>query len=162
MDRVGEVDGRGAARQLDDLALGREAEDLVGIHLQLHGLEEILVILFAVELLRQAGEPLGRVHGERVLGRHAVAVGPVRGDAGLGDLVHLAGADLHLDPLAVAPRDRRVDRAVAVRLGLADVVLEAPRHRAPAAMDGTKRAVAGVFAAGDDAEAVDVGEPGEA
>ena len=34
----------------------------------------------------------------------AVPVGPVRRHAGLGDRVHLGGADLHLDALAVAAR----------------------------------------------------------
>ena len=33
--RIGEIDRRGAARQLDQLALRREAEDLVGVEFQL-------------------------------------------------------------------------------------------------------------------------------
>jgi hypothetical protein len=50
----------------------------------------------------------------------------VRGDALLGDAVHLVRADLHLDALAARADDRRVERLVHVRLGERDVVLEAP------------------------------------
>ena len=35
--------------------------------------------------------------------RRLLLVDPVGGDAELGDLVHLAGADLHLDPLPLRP-----------------------------------------------------------
>ena len=55
-----------------------------------------------------------------------------------------------------------MDRAVAVRLRLADVVLEPPRHRPPAQVHGAERDVAVADRAGDDPEAVDVGEPVEA
>ena len=82
----------------------------------------------------------------------------MRGDAGLGHLIHLAGADLHLHPLAVAARNCRVYRAVAVGLGLADIVLEPPGYGAPALMNGTQHAVAVGLGAGDDAKSVDVGQ----
>ena len=161
VDGVGEVDRGGAARELHHLALRGEAEDLVGEHLELHVLEEVLGDLGVVEAVGDRAQPVEGVDGEGVLEALAVAVGPVGGDAGLGDGVHLAGADLHLDALAVAARDGGVDRAVAVRLRLADVVLEAAGHRAPALVDGAEGGVAVADRVGDDAEAVDVGEAGE-
>ena len=42
MHRIGEIDRRGAARQGDQIALRREAEDLVLEHLELGVLEELL------------------------------------------------------------------------------------------------------------------------
>jgi hypothetical protein len=54
-----------------------------------------------------------------------------------------------------------VDRAIAVVLGLADVILEPPRHGAPALMDHAEDAVAVGDRSADDAEAVDVGQPRE-
>ena len=133
VDRVGEVDRRGAARQLHHLALGGEAEHLVLEHLELHVLEEVRAVVGVLEPLGDAAQPLERIDRERVLEALAVAVGPVRRDAGLGDRMHLGGADLHLDALAVAARDGGVDRAVAVRLRLADVVLEPARAPPPSA-----------------------------
>jgi hypothetical protein len=124
-------------------------------------LEKLVVILAVVEAFGQRGDPFRRIDGEPVHDALAVAIGPVRGDACLGHLVHLAGADLHLDPLAVAARDGGVDRAVAVRLGLADIVLEPPRHGAPALMDHTEDTVAVGLGVADHPEAVDVGESRE-
>ncbi|EKD60839.1 MAG: hypothetical protein ACD_54C00527G0001 [uncultured bacterium] len=83
----------------------------------------------------------------------------MRSDAGLVDLVHLAGADLHLDPLAVAARHRGMDRAIAVGFRLAQVILEPPRHRPPALVDHAQNAVTIGDRGADDAETVDVGQP---
>ena len=85
----------------------------------------------------------------------------MRGHARLGDLVHRPGADLNLDALAVAPRHRGVDASVSVRFGLADVILEPPRHGAPALVDRAKRAIAILFGLGDHAKAVDIRQPRE-
>ncbi len=54
----------------------------------------------------------------------------MRGDAELGDLVHLAGPDLRLDALTLGADDAGMERAVVVGLGRRDVVLEAARHLA--------------------------------
>ncbi len=115
MDRVGIVQRRRTPRKLHHIALGREAEHLIRIHLELDVFEKLVVIA-----LRRAARSVLAIHlagstANGLLRAHAVTVGPVGGDARLGHLVHLAGADLHLDPLAVAARNRRVDRAVAVR-----------------------------------------------
>ena len=69
-------------------------------------------------------------------------VRPVRGDAPLGPLVHLAGADLHLDRPALRPDHRGVQALVEVELGHRDVVLEATHHRPPTTVDAAERGVA--------------------
>ena len=53
----------------------------------------------------------------------------MRRDAEFGDLVHVAGADLHLDALPLGADDPGMQRAVIVRLRGRDVVLEAARER---------------------------------
>jgi hypothetical protein len=50
----------------------------------------------------------------------------MRRDAELGDLVHVAGADLDFDALPLRPDHAGVQRAVIVRLRGRDVVLERP------------------------------------
>src|SRR3546814_11304730 len=60
--------------------------------------------------------------------RVSLLVLPVRGDAVFGHLVHLARADLDLDALALRADDARMQRAVAVRPGRRDVVLEPAWH----------------------------------
>ncbi len=133
---VGEVDRRRPDRQRHDATLRREHEDLVLLEVGLQALHE----------LRRVGD-LGlpvddAVQPVDVVGRRAVLVGPVGGDAPLRPLVHLAGPDLHLDGLAVGPDDRRVQALVEVELGHRDVVLEAAHHRPPAPVDAPERGVA--------------------
>ena len=146
MDGVGEVDRRGAARQGDQVALGREAEHLVLEHLELGVLEEILGPGRVLEDVQQLADPAILL----ALGDPgALLVGPVRRHAELGQLVHVAGADLHLDLAPLRPDDRGVQRAVAVGLGRADEVLEAPGQHVVGAVDDAQGRVAGRHAVDD-------------
>ena len=61
-------------------------------------------------------------------------VAPVRGDAVLGGAVHVVGADLHLQRLALRPDDGGVQRLVHAVARLGDVVLEPAGHRLPQRM----------------------------
>src|SRR6476469_3344600 len=67
---------------------------------------------------------------------------PVRSDAELGGLLHLARAHLDLQRPALGPDHGRVEAAVAVELRHGDVVLEAAGHRLPEGVDKAERAVA--------------------
>ena len=159
---VGEVDRGGAARQLDQRALRREAEDLVLVELELGVLEEFVRSLRVLEDLEQVLHPaeglhlLGRLPARRLL----VLVDPVRRDAVLGHVVHVGGADLHLDLLVarLAQRDAGVQAAVAVRLRRADVVLEPARDHRERGMHRPERGVASLPRGDDDAERHDVGQ----
>ena len=66
----------------------------------------------------------------------------MRGDAELGALVHLVGADLDLDRAPLRPDHRRVQRLVQVELRRRDVVLEAAGDRVPAGVDRAEHRVA--------------------
>ena len=85
----------------------------------------------------------------------------MRRDAALGDLMHVAGADLHLDAHMMRADHRRMERPIVVLLGRRDIVLEAAGHGAPGAMRDAERAVAFIDAGDDDAEAENIGELAE-
>ena len=90
-----------------------------------------------VRLLVDVGDPL---HPRDLAGRVALfLVAPVRRDPVLGPAVHLLGADLDLDRLAVEADDRRVQRLVEVELRRIDVVLEAALHRRPQGVHRSER-----------------------
>ena len=159
--RVGEVDRGRAARQRQDPALGREHVDLVGEQVHLDVLEELLRVARLVLDLEQRLQPavglllqLGELVG-------VVLVHPVRGDARLGEAVHLLGADLHLDRHAVGADEVGVDRLVAVRLRDRDVVLELARDRLVERVQRAEREVAGRHVLHDHAAAEDVVHLGE-
>ena len=156
---VREIDRRGAARQVDDLALRREHVDGVG-----------------EEALLERGEPLARIGDgvlpvehlpqprdllvERGIGALRLAaaflVAPVRGDTVLGMLVHLEGADLHFERLVLGSDHRRVQRAVVVGLRLRDVVVELARERRPAVMHEAEHRVAVLHRVDENAHRPDV------
>jgi hypothetical protein len=100
MDAVGEIEGRRPVRQVDHLALGREDVHPVGKEFAPHALDQVAVGVGARALLRleEPAHPLDLALVRRVR-RATLLVAPVRGDAEFGVLVHLLGADLHLDAL---------------------------------------------------------------
>src|SRR5215207_8524305 len=141
VDHEGEVDGGGAARELDDLALRREGVDVLRVEVELEGFEEVARVLHLLRPLDERAEPLERLV---VVVRAAapLLVFPVRGHALLGDAVHLLGADLYLEGLPLVADDGGVERAVEVVARRGDPVLEAPRDGLPEGVDDAEGAVA--------------------
>ena len=166
---VSEVERRGAGAQVHDLALGREDEDLVLEQVDAQVLEELVrVVHLALDRpVEAAADPRDLLVDALVVGAH-VALGvaralvePVGGDAVLGLLVHLEGADLDLDGARLGAHHGGVEALVAVGLGRGDVVLEAAGQRVPQGVDRAQGAVAVAHALQDDTqgdEVVDVGE----
>ena len=89
-------------------------------------------------------------------------VQPVRRHARFGHHVHGLGAQLEFDVDARRAHQRRVQRLVAVELGNRDVVLELARQRLVHLVQDAQAGVAGDHIGHDQAEAVDVGDLGEA
>ena len=110
-----------------------------------------------VHELRQPLE--GRIVGARA--EPSLLVFPMRRDPALGDQVHLARADLHLERLDRVAHHGRMERLVEVRLRHRDVVLDAAGHRAPELVHEAERGIAVASLAGDDAEGENVVELGE-
>ncbi len=170
VQRVGEVHGRAAGRQLDDAGLGCEHVDAIfkGRRIGRGGGRLALGLghEFALPREQLAQHGLARLRHlvlERTRGADArvalgagLLVGPVRGHAVLGVLMHLARADLHLERTAGVVLDHRVQRLVAVGLGLGDVVVELAVDRAVALVDAPQHGVAGGDVVDDHAYGADV------
>ena len=154
VDRVREVERRGALGQRLDVALGREHVHLVREEVdphRVHELARVLRVLLRLDQLAQPHERLVELVLAR-LARLALLVEPVGRDPFLGDTVHLAGADLDLHRVALGPDHRRVERLVHVDLRHRNEVLEAPGHRLPERVDHAQGAVAVTHRRGDDAD----------
>jgi hypothetical protein len=78
----------------------------------------------------------------RPFGLRVLLVLPVRGDALLGDAVHLVRANLDLEGLPDLRHHGGVQRLVHVRLRDGDEVLDAAGHRPPDRVHDPERAVA--------------------
>ena len=122
MDAVGKVDGRGAGGQIDDVALRREHEHLVGEHIHLQGVDKLFGV-GALLIFQQPAHPFIVVLVALALA--VLLIFPVGGDTVFGDLVHLPGADLHLEGDAVVAHHGGVEGLVHIGLGGADIVLKA-------------------------------------
>ncbi len=163
MDGVGEIDRGGAARQLDQLAFGGEAENLILVEFKLGVFEELIggggvfenfqEVLHPAELFEVGVGGFGAFFG-------ALFVEPMGGDAVFGDVVHFGGADLHFDFLVawLAEGHAGMQRAVEIGFGGGDIVFEAPGDHGEGGVDGAEGDVAGIAGGDDDAEGHDVGE----
>ena len=69
-------------------------------------------------------------------------VAPVRANPQLGLFVHGMGANLHFQDLAFRPDHGSMQRAVAVLLGVGDIVVEFLRDMPPQGMDDAQRGIA--------------------
>ena len=146
---IGKVDGRGPGGQVDHIAVGREHEHLVGEHVHLQRVDEVLGVGVLL-ILQQAAHPLVAALVAGAL--PVLLVLPVGGHAVFGDLVHLLGADLHLEGDAALAHHRGVQALVHVGLGGADIVLEAAQNGLVQVVDQAQHVVAVRHRVHDDAE----------
>ena len=127
VDGVGEIDGRGVARQHDHFAARREGVDLFGVQVHLergHELAGVLHVALPFHQVAQPGDPL--VVGRRTLA--ALLVFPVRRDPLFGDAVHLLGADLHFERLPVRAHHGGMQGLVEVGPRNGDEIFDAARE----------------------------------
>ena len=136
---IGEVDGGGSGGQILHVAVGGEHKHLVGEHIHLQGVDEFLRV-GALLIFQQAAHPLVLALGAGAL--PVLLVLPVGGYAVFGNLMHLFGADLHLEGNAVVAHDGGVKALVAVGLGGADIVLEASQNGLVEVVDHAQHVVA--------------------
>src|SRR3569623_2051698 len=139
VDVIGEIERRGAVRQIDDVALGRE---------HVYAVLEQIAVVAAVAAMGDVVLPLqqlaqqGDLAIEAGIGCHAFFVAPVRSHAELRVLMHLVRADLHLYRAALRTDHCRVYRTVAVVLWRGDVVVELAGDVLPEPVHDTARRVA--------------------
>ncbi len=165
---VGEVQRRGAGRERLHLALRGEDVHLVLEQVDLQRLHELVRIGQVLLPVEHRAQPLqlgvvveAGLAAATGLTHARLLVHPVSGDAQLGHLVHLVGADLDLQRPPLGSDHRRVQRLVHVELGHRDEVLEAARQGLPQRVHHADGAVAVLHRIGDDAhrrEVVDLVE----
>ena len=155
VDVVGEVDGGGPGGQVDHVPAGGEDEHLVGEEIHPHGAHELLGV-HVLLALQQLAHPLEGLLGAQLGVGHALLVLPVGGDAVLGGVVHLPGADLHLEGDALPADDGGVEGLVAVGLGGGDIVLEPAQHGVEQVVDDAQDIVALGHVVDDDPEGIEV------
>ena len=151
VDAVGEVDRRRSRGQRFHLAFRREDEDLVLEDIDLQRLDELLRIGDVVLPFQKLAHP-GELRFVALVGLAAFLVAPVRRDAVLRQLVHLARTYLDLERLPAGAHHRRVQRLVEVRLRHGDVIVELTRDRGPQRVYDAERAVARRHVVHDDAD----------
>ena len=135
VDPVGEIHGCGALPQAHHIAIGGEHKHLLIEEVFLDRGEVIAAVLAPVIFLpiHQLAQPVEALGIARTGGGPPFLVFPVGGNAVLRHLVHVGGANLHLNG-PVAADHRRVQRLVTIGLGQTDVVLEAARDGAEGVM----------------------------
>ena len=149
---IGKIDGGGAGGQGYNPALGGEDEHLVVEHIDFQGLH----IFFRVGILlalQQTAHPFKVLFGA---GTGALLVFPVGGDAVFGGLVHLPGADLHLEGDALRADDGGVQTLVHIGLGGGDVILEPAGNQIKEVVNMAQHIVAVRDGVHNDPEGVDV------
>ncbi|MCO5556192.1 hypothetical protein L7F22_009736 [Adiantum nelumboides] len=154
---VGQVDRGGAGGQRDDVALRREHEDLPRGEVEAQRVEELAGVGGLALPVEQLAHPRHLLDLDLLVAAALdLLVPPVRGDAVLGGAVHVVGADLHLEGLAVRPDHRGVQRLVDAEPGLGDVVLEPAGHRLPQRVHHADRGVAVAHLVDEHADADEV------
>jgi len=149
VDVIGKVDGRGAGRQVDHVAVGGEHKHLVGEHVYLQGVDEVLRV-GALLILQQAAHPLIAALVAAALS--VLLVLPVGGDAVFRHLVHLLGANLYLKGDAALAHHRGVQALVQIGLGGADIVLEPAQNGLEQVVNDAQHVIAVRHRVHDDTE----------
>ena len=101
-------------------------------------------------ILQQAADPLIPALVAAALA--VLLILPVGGDAVFGHLMHLLGADLHLEGDAVLAHDGGVEALVHIGLRGADIVLEPAQHRLVQVVDDAQNVIAVGHRVHDDPE----------
>ena len=153
VDGVGKVDGGGPGGQALHVSVGGEHEHLVGEHIHLQGADKFLGVGVLLAF-QQLAHPLKLLLAAQLVVGQPLLVLPVGGYAVLGGLVHLPGADLHLEGDAVPADDGGVQGLIAVGLGGADVVFEPAQHRIIHVVDGAQHIIAAGDVWDNDAEGI--------
>ena len=144
MDGIGEVDGGGPGGQAFHVPVGGEHKHLIGKHIHPQGAHK-LVRVGVLLALQQLAHPLELPLGAQPLVSHPLLILPMGGHAVLRRLMHLPGADLHLEGDALPAHHGGVQRLVVVGLGGADIVLEAAQHRLKHVVDAAQHVIAGGY-----------------
>ncbi|CCJ85925.1 hypothetical protein BN133_2302 [Cronobacter dublinensis 582] len=152
VDVVGEIERRGARGQVDHVAFRGKHVHAVIKDLASQFIEHFAGIghLFLPgDKLTQPGDAIFVTVAHAAC--RAFFVFPVRRDPELRLFMHLFGANLDLDGFAAGAQHHGMNRLVAIRFGVRDVIVEFIRQVAVVRMNDPKRGVAVLQTLGDDA-----------
>ena len=142
VDMIGEVYGGGTRRQVHYVAFGGESVDTIPLEdIAFERINELPGIGHLLPPLHQRAQP-GNLGLKGDIALRLLFVAPVRGYAELGSTVHLAGAELHLQGLALRPHDSGMERLVHVILRRGYEVVELAGNGTPQAVHNAQHGIA--------------------
>ncbi|MPM73412.1 hypothetical protein SDC9_120392 [bioreactor metagenome] len=150
MNAIGKVEWSRALRQVDDLPLRREHENVLAEEILHDAVDKFLAVLGRILCFDDLAQPAGFAI-EQALNRTAFLIHPVRGNAVFRGAVHFLRSNLHFKRDSVRRKQRRMERAVHVRFWRCDVVFESTRNRFPVCVNHAERGVTVVDGVHDDA-----------
>ena len=127
VDGIGEVDDRGAHGQVDNVPLGGEYEHFLGDQVAFDRVNKVCNVLafrLVFQHLADPGQPVIQSRVVRILGGHPQFILPVGRDAVFRCVVHLPGADLHLERHPGLGDHGGVQGLVHIGLGHGNIVFE--------------------------------------
>ena len=143
VDVVSEIERRGACRQINHIPFRGKDVDAIVKDLTAHFVEHFARVSHLFLPRNQLTQP-----GDTILVTRATAAGgplfifPVRRHAQLGVFVHLFGTDLNFHRFAARAEHHGMNRLIAIRLRVRDVVIELIRQMAEVSMYYPQRGVA--------------------
>ena len=153
VNMIGKVDDGRADRQRNGIALRRHDNNVLRRNIVLDSGDKLLGIVAGLLGFKYLPDPRNtRIHDGLAL--NALLVFPVRSNTVFRIGMHFPCADLHLKRDALFAEYGGVQRLIAVRLRVGDVILEAVRDRPEHIVDQTKHAVAFVIGRDDHAHRV--------
>src|ERR1051326_8018714 len=154
VNRIGEIDRCGFAREHNDLSFGSEGVNLFRVEIDLKSREKFTWvgdISLPFDYLPQPCEALFILRRDR-----AVFVLPMSGDTVLRHAVHLFGTNLQLERRAVFGDDRGVKRLIKIRPWHSNEVFDTSRDGPPEVVYYAEHGVAILHGVGDHAHRVEV------
>ena len=141
MYRVSEIDRRRPARQHDHPAERRERVDLLRVEVHFQSGKEVARIAHLPLPLDKLPQPRNAlVFGARPFASFFVF--PVRGNAFLGNAVHLFRPDLRFECDAAGSDHRSMQRLVQIRPGNRNKIFDAPGNGMPFVVNDSQRRIA--------------------
>src|SRR5574341_1959412 len=156
VDVIGEVNGRGACREVDNIAARGEDIDAILEYFGPHDIHELARIVNGAAHFHQIAEMLHTALEGFIALAARLLVAPMRGDTVFGMLVHLLGANLDFEGLPIFEDDGGVQGLVKIIFGCGDVIVEFARNRTPGLVDHAQRLITGRQIIDNDAHGTDI------
>ena len=150
MNAIGKIQRSRALRQVDDLPLRREYENVLAEEILHDAVDKFLAVLGGILGFNDLAQPAGFAIQQALYGP-AFLIHPVRGNAVFRRAVHLLGTNLHFKRNSVRREQRCMERTVHVWFWRCDIVLKPTRDWLPVCVNHAERGITVVDGIYDDA-----------